>query len=303
MSHIYTFGEALLDITFRDGQPVSAWPGGAMLNTSVSLGRLGLPVSLVTEYGRDKVGDLIDDFLRTNGIDTDHVARFEGHKTTLALAFLDEHSNASYSFYKDYPEIRLQGGLPQPGKGDLFLFGSFFALDKAIRPVLRSLLKDARKQEAFIYYDPNFRSSHLDELPALKDDILENIGIAHLVRGSDEDFQNIAGASDVDEAYEKIKGYCPYLIYTASSRAVYLRTPRLALELTVPPVKVVSTVGAGDTFNAGIASELYKRKITPGRLESLEEVEWREILTTGIRLAGEVCGRYENYIGTMIDDR
>jgi len=68
------------------------------------------------------------------------------------------------------------------------------------------------------------------------------------------------------------------------------------MEVPVPPVKVVSTVGAGDTFNAGIASELYQRKITPGMLDSLEEEEWREILSTGIRLAGKVCGRYENYV-------
>jgi len=296
MPRIYTFGEALMDITFRDGQPVSAWPGGAMLNTSVSLGRMGLPVSLITEYGRDKVGDLIDDFLKENGIDTDHVARFEGHRTTLALAFLDENSNAEYSFYKDYPERRLQSRRPHPSKGDLFLFGSFFALDGAIRPVLTALLKEARDQGAFIYYDPNFRSSHLDELPALKKDILENIGTAHLVRGSDEDFRNILGAADARGTYEKIREYCPYLIYTASSSAVYLHTPRLSMEVPVPPVKVVSTVGAGDTFNAGIASELYQRKITPGMLDSLEEEEWREILSTGIRLAGEVCGRYENYV-------
>ena len=297
MSCIYTFGEALLDITFRDGQPVSAWPGGAMLNTSVSLGRLGAPVSLITEYGRDRVGMLIDDFLRSNGIDTRHTARFEGHRTTLALAFLNEQNEASYTFYKDYPEKRLETTLPDPAPGDLFLFGSFFALDPGIRPVLTRLLEKARKNGTFIYYDPNFRSSHLEDLPALKKSILENMACATLVRGSDEDFRNIFGAKNADEAYEHISGHCPYLIYTASSRAVYLRTPSLALELPVPPLKkVVSTVGAGDTFNAGVAFELYKKRIRPEELEKTGKEEWTRILGTGIRLAGEVCGRYENYV-------
>ncbi len=296
MSRIYTFGEALMDITFRDGQPVSAWPGGAMLNTSVSLGRLGLPVSLITEYGRDQVGNLIDDFLQKNGVDTSHAARFEGPLTTLALAFLDEKNNASYSFYKDYPEKRLDTTVPDLSGEDLLLFGSFFALDPAIRPALIRLLDKARKNSTLIYYDPNFRSSHLHELPALKNSIVENMKAATVVRGSAEDFQNIFGAEDADEAYRQIAGHTPYLIYTASSRAVYLRTPNLSLEIAVPPVKVVSTVGAGDTFNAGVSSELFKRKITPDKLPELGEKEWREILTTGIRLAGEVCGKYENYI-------
>ncbi len=297
MSRIFTFGEALLDITFRNGQPVSAWPGGAMLNTSVSLGRLGVPVSLITEYGRDQVGGLIDDFLRKNGVDTSHAARFEGHLTTVAMAFLNEKNEASYTFYKDYPAERLKTVLPEPGADDFLLFGSFFALDPGIRPVLTQLLATARKKGSFIYYDPNFRSAHLEELPTLKNYILENIAAATLVRGSDEDFRNIFGAENADEAWEAVSGQCPYLIYTASSRAVYLRTPSLSLEVPVPPLeKVVSTVGAGDTFNAGVAYELYKRKIRPGDLEKTGEATWTAILGTGIRLAGEVCGRYENYV-------
>ncbi len=296
MPRIYTFGEALLDIIFEGGQPVSAWPGGAMLNTSVSLGRLKLPVSLITEYGRDQVGDLIDTFLRDNGVDTSWVCRFEGHLTTLALAFLNERREASYSFYKDYPAERLCGPLPAPAEGDLLLFGSFFALDPAIRPALRRLLDEARRGGALIYYDPNFRSSHLDDLPLLREEILANLSGATLVRGSDEDFRNIFGARNVEEAYQHVSSHCLYLIYTASSEAVYLRTPRLSLTLPVPPVKVVSTVGAGDTFNAGIAAELFRRRINPGTLEALTENEWHGILSTAIRLAGQVCGTYENYI-------
>ncbi len=294
--HIYTFGEALYDITFRNGQPVSAWPGGAMLNTSVSLGRLKVPVSLITEYGRDPVGTLIEDFLQKNAISTKHVARFSGHNTTIALAFLNERNEASYSFYKDYPEKRLRGIMPVFSGDDFFLFGSFFALDTAIRPVLYSLLKEAKKQNTFVYYDPNFRESHLDQLPLLKKNILENISMATLMRGSDEDFRNIFGAGDADEAYRAVSGRIKYLIYTASDRAVYLRTPDISMEIPVPSIQTVSTVGAGDTFNAGIAYELFNRKITPLTLAGLHKTEWKEIIGTAIRMSGEVCKSYENYI-------
>ena len=294
--HIYTFGEALYDITFRNGQPVSAWPGGAMLNTSVSLGRLKMPVSLITEFGQDPVVELIEDFLQKNGISTKHVARFSGHNTTIALAFLNDKNEASYSFYKDYPEKRLRGIMPVFSGYDFFLFGSFFALDPGIRPILYNLLKKAKEQNTFVYYDPNFRKSHLDQLPLLKKNILENISMATLMRGSDEDFLNIFGAGDADEAYRAVSDKIQYLIYTASDRAVYLRTPDISLEITVPYVQTVSTVGAGDTFNAGIAYELFNRKITPLTLAGLNETAWKEIIKTAIRMAGEVCKSYENYI-------
>ncbi|MCD6201435.1 MAG: carbohydrate kinase [Bacteroidales bacterium] len=294
--HIYTFGETLYDITFHNGQPVSAWPGGAMLNTSISLGRLKIPVSLISEFGQDPIGEIIEDFLQKNGISTKHISRFSGHNTTIALAFLNDRNEASYSFYKDYPEKRLQGTLPMLSGHDFFLFGSFFALDPDIRPILHNLLKEAKKQNTFIYYDPNFRKSHLDQLPLLKKNILENISMATLMRGSDEDFLNIFGAGDADEAYRAVSDRIQYLIYTASDRAVYLRTPDISLEITVPYVQTVSTVGAGDTFNAGIAYELFNRKITPLTLAGLNETAWKEIIKTAIRMAGEVCKSYENYI-------
>ncbi len=296
MARIFTFGEALVDITFRDDRPVSAWPGGAMLNTSVSLGRLGMPVSLITEYGRDRVGTLIDTFLRENGVDTSHAARFSGHRTSLALAFLDRDHNASYVFYKDPPRERLATEMPALTGEDMLLFGSFFALDKGVRPVLNDLLEKARRAGTFILYDPNFRKAHLDELSDLKASILDNLSAATLVRGSDEDFLNIFGTPDADTTYEEIRERVPWLVHTSSSRVVSLRTPRLSLDVEVPSVKVVSTVGAGDTFNAGLAYELFRRRITPAKLEKVSREAWLEILRTAIRLAGRVCGTYENYI-------
>ena len=78
MPRIYAVGETLLDVIFRHNQPVSATPGGSMLNTAVSLGRLGTEVSFVSDYGQDHVGKIIDDFLNGNRVDTTFVQRYEG---------------------------------------------------------------------------------------------------------------------------------------------------------------------------------------------------------------------------------
>jgi sugar/nucleoside kinase (ribokinase family) len=68
MRKIFAIGETVLDIIFKNGQPAASNAGGAMLNTAVSLGRLGLPVHFISEYGTDQVGVLIDHFLNCNGI-------------------------------------------------------------------------------------------------------------------------------------------------------------------------------------------------------------------------------------------
>ena len=104
---IYTIGETVFDVIFENEKPQNAIAGGAMLNTSVSLGRIGLFPVLISEVGQDIVGDIIDSFLIKNGVDTSYIYRFKTGRTALALAFLNDKMDAAYSFYKDYPPLRL----------------------------------------------------------------------------------------------------------------------------------------------------------------------------------------------------
>jgi fructokinase len=94
MRKIYGIGETVFDIIFKDGSPQAGKAGGSMLNSVVSMGRAGLPVSFISEFAVDKVGDLIAKFLVENGVDTSFVNRYSDGNTTLALAFLDENNDA-----------------------------------------------------------------------------------------------------------------------------------------------------------------------------------------------------------------
>lgn len=129
MAQIYTIGETVYDIIYDStGKIQKGVPGGAMLNTSVSLGRMKLPVSLITEIGNDSIGDIIAEFLNRNSVNTTYIYRFDEGKTAISLAFLTEEKDAAYSFYKQYPEKRLDQNIPEFQNGDLVLFGSFFSL-------------------------------------------------------------------------------------------------------------------------------------------------------------------------------
>jgi fructokinase len=296
MRKIYGIGETVLDIIFKDGQPQAAKAGGSVLNSVVSMGRMGLPVSFISEYGFDDVGKLIDDFLKSNGVDTSYVHRFSDGSTSLALAFLNEKNDAHYSFYKDFPGKRLDIVFPELKKGDIVQCGSFYAIWPEIREKFIRFIRKARENGALILYDPNFRKTHLSELDILKPLIIENMQLAGIIRGSDEDFRNIFGVSNIDGAWEIVRNYCNCLIYTANKEGVYVRTTSFSGKFPVQNITPVSTIGAGDNFNAGIITAIYNHGIQNGQMDQINEKTWSEIISTAVGFATHVCLSYENYI-------
>ena len=244
-------GETVLDILFKNDQPLKAVPGGSTFNSIVSLGRAGVDCAMVTEVGGDHVGDIICNFLVDNGVSAEYVCHHEQNKSHVTLAFLDEHNDAQYQFYKDHASVWLDGKLPEIGKDDVVLFGSFFAINPAIRPVVGDLLRGARNAEAWLYYDVNFRKNHITDLPEVMPNIEENMRLADVVRGSMEDFGYLYGLQDGNTIYERVSHYCQTLILTDGARTIRVYTPESCETYPVQAIETVSTVGAGDNFNAG----------------------------------------------------
>jgi len=303
MQKIYTIGETVLDIIFKNNKPIDAKAGGSCLNTSVSLGRLKLPVNFISEYGNDKIGNYINDFLIDNNVNTDYIYKFNNGKTPLAIAFLNKKNEASYDFYKIYPGKRFNITIPDLKKNNILLFGSYFAVTKSIRSKLKNILNHAKKNNVIIIYDPNFRKAHLDELKNLKPVIIENIKYADIIRGSNEDFKNIFNSNNIEETYKSINDNNKILIYTANKKGVFLQTPNLKEYYKIKTINPVSTIGAGDNFNAGLIYSLVKHNITKYILKNINKDVWQDIIKTSIDFATEVCLSYDNYISQKTAER
>lgn len=296
MKKIYTVGETILDIIFKGVEPQTAKPGGSAFNASITLGRLGAPINFISEMGNDKVGDMIQDFMEENGVEANYISRYPHGQSAIALAFLDEKSDAEYQFYKDYPAQRLAVEFPEFQKDDLLMFGSFYALNPGIRPRVKELLERADKAGATIMYDPNFRSTHAPERDDLVPVIRENMEYATLVRASNEDLVNIFETESPDEAWEKIGSYTDALVYTANAGGVYLRTDSLSFHMEVERIEPVSTIGAGDTFNAGLLYGLWKNGYIREQIKTLDQSQWEGLIVTAIQFSREVCLSYDNYL-------
>ena len=304
MRRVFGIGETILDIIFKEEQPYKAVPGGSVFNGLVSLGRLQVPVTFISEVGKDQVGDLILRFMAQNHISTQYIDRFPDGKSPVSLAFLDANRNAKFAFYKDYPTQRLEVPFPRIEADDIFIIGSYYALNPALRPRMVEFLQYAHERKAIIYYDLNFRKAHAHEAIRLMPTVLENLEYADIVRGSDEDFLNLFGEQAGDRVYaDHIQFYCDRLITTYGAKGVDLYTSRFKQHYDALAIEPQSTIGAGDNFNAGLIFGLLKEDVRLKDLADLTPDSWERIIQHGMALAGEVCQSYDNYISTDFASR
>ncbi|MDR2498334.1 MAG: carbohydrate kinase [Tannerellaceae bacterium] len=298
MRKVIGVGETILDIIFKNNQPQLAQAGGSVFNAFVTLGRMNIPLCFVSEVGNDKVGDIILDFMEANNIPSQYVGRFPEGKSPLAIAFLNDKNEAEYLFYKDSDKQRLETTLPDIQEDDIFIFGSYYALNPALRERISELLSLAKQRKAIIYYDPNFRNAHAHETVKLRPAILENFEYADIIRGSADDFRNIFNENNTDRIFnEHIKFYCQRLIITNGGESpvvVYDQSQRM--EYPTKNIAPLSSIGAGDNFNAGIIYALLQHNIKHSDLSSLSNRQWTQIIAPAIDLATQACMSHDNYI-------
>lgn len=297
MRKIIGIGETILDIIFKNDRPWTAVPGGSVFNSIISLSRMGLKVDFVSEVGKDHVGEMIQHYMMDNGVSPQYLDVYAENKSPISLAFLNANNDAQYSFYKNYPEYRLMVELPEVEENDVVMLGSFYAVDPSLRHKVVELLQKARDNKAIVLYDLNYRFPHKNDAMKVAPNILENLEYADIVRGSEEDFMCLYNLCDADKIYQdKVKFYCKNFVYTAGAKEVQLRTGNYSKAYAVPPLDPVSTVGAGDNFNAGIVYGLMKLDIKHEDLPSLTEGQWDQLIEYGMKFSAEVCMTTDNSV-------
>lgn len=291
-------GETILDILFRDGQPVAAVPGGSSFNSIISVGRAGVPCTFVGYTGADCVGQQTVDFLRSNGVGTESFQIRQGEKSAVSLAFLDHDGDATYTFYREPLHMRDSWTLPTLAHGDVLLYGSYYAACAGMRPLITQLQDLAAQTAAIVYYDLNFRPGHSDERESLTPVIQQNFRRSTIVRCSTDDIDVLFSSRSARDIYNRyIRHCCPYFICTAGAERIIVCTPRECYEFAAPSITdVVSTVGAGDSFNAGFSCALIWEGIMLEDLPGLGYNTWQRLIATACRFAGETCRSTENYI-------
>ena len=305
MRKVIGIGETILDVIFKNDQPIGAVPGGSVFNGVISLGRAGVNASFISETGNDRIGRKIIKFMEDNHVDASNISVYPEAKSPVSLAFLNDQNDAEYIFYKDHPHDRLDFIFPEIQPDDIVMYGSFYAVNPVIRPQMFAFLEHAHRQGAILYYDVNFRASHANEVMKVTPNILENLEFADIVRGSKEDFEVMYNKSDADIVYRsQISFYCKNFIYTQGAEPLVLRSVGgLSKEYPVSQTETVSTIGAGDNFNAGFVFGLVKYGITREMLETgVSEELWDQVIDEAQQFAANVCKSINNSVDQTFAD-
>lgn len=299
MRKVIGIGETMLDIIFKNGKPIEAVPGGSTFNGIVSLGRAGVKTVFVSETGNDRVGEYVRDFLRDNNVDTSAINVFQETKSPVSLAFLDKDNNADYIFYRDQKHDHMDFAYPDVQKDDIVVFGSFYAVNPALRPQVSGLLEYARQRGAIIYYDVNFRKAHQADVMKVTPNLIDNLEYADIVRGSKEDFEVLYKKDSAERVYRaETSFYCKRFIYTDGPNPVSVFSNNgFHKEYAMPKTETVSTIGAGDNFNAGFIYGMIKYGVTRDDVEQgLSEEVWDKLIATATAFSADCCKDIFNYI-------
>ena len=254
-AHALVIGEALVDVVRGIDGDVQEHPGGSPANVALGLARLGRPVELLTWLADDDRGRVIRDHLEESGVRL--AAGSDGAPTTsVATATLDAGGAASYTF-------DLGWRVPTEHVAD---FGSVLAVHSgtigaALEPggssVLR-ILSEARV-DATITYDPNIRPALLGD-PARARELVERlVNLADVVKVSDEDLDWLEPGVDPREAARRWATQGPgVVVVTRGGEGAFAVTAGgVEVGVAAPAVQVADTVGAGDSFMAGLLDGLW----------------------------------------------
>ncbi|MDP0396906.1 PfkB family carbohydrate kinase [Tsukamurella strandjordii] len=269
-------GEALVDVVLREGTEPAEHVGGSLFNVACGLSTLGDPASILSWWGRDERGARIADAAARAGVEivpgTD-----DAPATPLAYAHLDAEGRATYEFDLGW-QVPPVGGLERYGH---LHTGSFAATLAPGADGVRDIAARIR-DHATISYDPNIRPALMGTPEAVLPRITELIGLADVVKASDEDIAWLHPGEPVEDVMRRWIAAGPALVVvTRGPWGAYalLAGNRDMLHVDQLTVEVADTVGAGDSFMAGLVSGLLEAGYLGSRYAArrLRSAQWSDV--------------------------
>lgn len=294
---ILSCGEALIDMlprkSTRDEEAFAPYPGGAVFNTAIALGRLGAPAGFLSGLSSDLFGEMLRDSLRTSGVSCE-LAVVSDRPTTLAFVRLVD-GQASYAFYDENTAGRMLApddlpDLPEEIEA-LFFGGISLVVDPSGAAYEALLAREAA--DRVIMIDPNVRPGFITDEDAYRARINRMIGRSDLVKLSDEDLRWLYGKGSLEDLAGAVLGRGAKAVFvTEGAKGASAYTAGNAVRVAARKVEVVDTVGAGDTFNAGVLAALHRAGVLdkPG-VAGLDAEVLRAALELGVAAAAVTVSR------------
>ena len=262
-THALVIGESLIDLVQSPDGSIQEHIGGSPANVAVGLARLGHDITFATMVGDDERGARIASHLEAEGISlVKGVPARVGSPTSVATSTLDETGTATYHFDLawELPELAPPEGLEHVHTGSIAA-----TLEPGASAVLTAI--QGARPSATISYDPNARPALMGDPHEVRAKIEALIGLSDVVKASDEDIAWLYDGAPIPEVLRLWGQLGPTLTVVTrggNGAVVGLSTTGELTNVVAPIVNVVDTVGAGDSFMAGLLSGLLEAGLLGG---------------------------------------
>lgn len=290
---ILACGEALIDMLPREStkgeEAFAPYPGGAVFNTAIGLGRLGIETRFLCGMSSDFLGDILRDALEASGVDHSPSPRVIAPCTVAFVKLVD--GQATYAFYDENSAMRSLVTVPEV-EADAMFFGGISLVGDGCGATYEALmLREAPRRVTAI--DPNIRPSFINDAVGYRARIDRMIAAADIVKLSDEDLHWLMGEGELPVLARKVVDLGAKLVcITQGADGVTGYTATHEVFVPSERAEVVDTVGAGDTFNAGLLAGLDRAGLlTKETIANLDEDQIRDALHLGVRSAAYTVGQ------------
>jgi len=289
-------GEALIDMLPREtregAHAFAPHIGGSVFNSAIALGRLGVPVGFYSGLSTDLFGKKLGNALEESRVDLSRV-QFSDRPTTLAFVHLAD-GHASYHFYDENSAGRMlePSSLPALDGVSGLLFGGISLVNEPAASTYEALMAKAAKDRV-VMLDPNIRPAFITNADEHRTRLARLVKLADIVKISVEDLEWLKpGMGTAEAANELLKGGCHIVVVTRGGDGAQVFRSDEELQVPAQKVEVVDTVGAGDTFNAGLLAALHKSgNLDKSRLAGIDSTALREALDFAARVAAVTVSR------------
>ena len=290
-------GEALIDMlprpTAEGENGYVPHAGGAIFNTAIALGRLGVPTGFFTGLADDMMGDILRETLAASKVDFSSCA-IVSRPSTLAFVKLVK-GQATYAFYDEGTAGRMieEADLPVLGADcEAMHFGAISLIQNPCGATYEALMRREHGQRV-ISLDPNIRPGFIKDKQAHLGRISRMAAMSDIIKFSDEDLEWFGMPGNHDELAAHWLGQgAKLVVVTKGAEGATGYTNTMKISVPSERVTVVDTVGAGDTFDAGILASLkHGDLLTKAKVAALDEKAVRDALALGAKAAAVTVSR------------
>jgi fructokinase len=307
MPNVICLGELLIDfcageqdVSLAEARTFVKAPGGAPANVAVGVVRLGLTAGFVGAVGQDPFGEFLQAVVAAAGVDTSHLVKVAGVRTSLAFVASRSDGRKDITFYRN-PGADMCLAVEHiesayVASAEALHFGSISRIDESPRGATDEARRLAAAHGAMVTYDLNWRPTLWPDAAAARRRIFEGFPGTTVAKVSSEEWEFVFGTPDFQAgAARLLDAGVQLVIRSEGEHGASLASPAAAGHVEAFAVDVVDTLGAGDAFMACLIVELlahWRAGVGPGQLDQAE-------LTRIVRRANAVGALSATRVGAI----